>query len=421
MAKKILPGRKVGHYTIIELLNEGNYALAYAAKAADGSKVFFKQYKSPSVMVSWYPGFVAYQKEIKRRVESTRVKNFCYRMLDFFEETYGARCFFEVFEFVDKGADLKTILEKMQKRPDSVPWEKRLILAKVMTAGIAALHEAGIVHCDLKPANIQLFEDTSIEAGYRLKLIDMDFSILAGKRAPWHGTEGYVGSPGYKSPEHLRAGEAPTPASDVFTCGLMLYELLADGNPYRDEDEETYAKKALARKAEPPRLAGTAPTPAHNDQIVDYLYRCLSPDPRKRPTARDLNLVLIGRLGEDVSPKPVPPPASPVAVPEAAPDALVLVGETDKLVCRVRTVVGKALVAKLGSGAQFWDARQFEVERQGAAWVVLPNLGLTNQTLLNGRKVKGATVLKDGDVLAVGSEERKIVKLALKVCLPRVS
>jgi serine/threonine protein kinase len=85
--------------------------------------------------------------------------------------------------------------------------------------GDRALHESKIVHADLKPANAYLIEDATIGSGYQLKLIDMDFSLLADRRAPWHGFQGYVGTDNYRSPEHLTRGAVPGLASDVFTCG----------------------------------------------------------------------------------------------------------------------------------------------------------------------------------------------------------
>ena len=56
------------------------------------------------------------------------------------------------------------------------------------------------MHADLKPANAYLIEDPTIGSGYQLKLIDMDFSLLADRRAPWHGYQGYVGTDNYRSP-----------------------------------------------------------------------------------------------------------------------------------------------------------------------------------------------------------------------------
>ena len=73
-------------------------------------------------------------------------------------------------------------------------------------AGIAALHESKIVHADLKPANALLIKDPSLSAGYELKLIDMDFSLLADRKAPWHGYQSYIGTDNYRSPEHITRG-----------------------------------------------------------------------------------------------------------------------------------------------------------------------------------------------------------------------
>src|SRR5690349_18917500 len=78
MPKNIKPGDKVNGYTITALLNKGAMATAYAATSSSGQKVFFKQYKSPTVTVPWYKGYVKYQAELKRRLETTRAKEYCY-------------------------------------------------------------------------------------------------------------------------------------------------------------------------------------------------------------------------------------------------------------------------------------------------------------------------------------------------------
>jgi serine/threonine protein kinase len=99
-----------------------------------------------------------------------------------------------------------------------------------MLAGINAIHRAGVIHTDLKPENFYLLPDPAMAVKYKLRVIDMDFSLLEGKQAPWHGHEGYVGTPGYLSPEHL-AGKVPVKASDVFTLGLILGQVLGGGHP----------------------------------------------------------------------------------------------------------------------------------------------------------------------------------------------
>ena len=151
---------------------------------------------------------------------------------------------------LDKEREQHRLTKSAPAREPAV-WARHVTWAKVLMAAIAALHESKIVHADLKPANAYLIEDPTIGSGYQLKLIDMDFSLLADRRAPWHGFQGYVGTDNYRSPEHLTRGSVPGLASDVFTCGLMLYELLAGEHPYWRDDQAEYAKlvQAYARQA----------------------------------------------------------------------------------------------------------------------------------------------------------------------------
>ena len=168
---------------------------------------------------------------------------------------------------------------KLPATRDPSVWARHVTWAKVFMAGMAALHESKIVHADLKPANAYLIQDPTIGSGFQLKLIDMDFSLLADRRAPWHGFQGYVGTDNYRSPEHLMRGSVPGSHSDVFTCGLMLYELLAGYHPYWSEDQAEYAKLVQAHAAKPPALLGLMPPPASNADVSSALYRCLSPNP----------------------------------------------------------------------------------------------------------------------------------------------
>ena len=234
----------------------------------------------------WYPDYVAYQKELKRRVDGDPIlKEFCYAM--------------QVFGWVNSN-DLAEILDRVKpgRRPD---FDQRVILAKRLMGGMTALHAAKIVHADLKPENLLLIEDPSIRSGYKLKLIDMDYSVLSDKTAPWDddpNTE-YVGTPNYFSPEHLR-GEAPVEASDVFTCSLILHELLGAGHPYESEDDDEYRDKALNHRAPKPRLGGVIKAGGNDitDMVAEYLHACLHPDPAQRPSAKKLCDALNGRAGK---------------------------------------------------------------------------------------------------------------------------
>ena len=284
-------------------------------------------------------------------------------------------------------------------------WARHATWSKVLTAAIAALHESRVVHADLKPANVYLVEDRTIGSGYQLKLIDMDFSLLGDRKAPWHGFQGYVGSDNYRSPEHLTRGGIPTMASDVFTCGLILYELLAGEHPYWRDDQVDYAALVRTYAAKPPALLGTMPAPARNADVSAALHRCLSPDPASRPTAAALAAILSGRDSKPAAPRAGGDPLVSDAIELVSPDGRAIqIG--------VRTELGKALLRQLGPDGEFWDNRQCVLERRdGRQWSIVPVAGTANETLVNGKTLVAAQLLRQGDQIAVGRQAKGVLKL----------
>jgi len=451
MAKKLKVGDTLRGYRVTKVFGPGAMAISYAAQAADGKKVFLKQYKSPSPTVVWYGAFVDYQQEIAHRVRSGKGAHYAVRLIDAFEEEWGGPCYFQAIEFVEHGNDLQHIIDEEQElhrstgiSPLASPetWARHVTWAKVFVAGIAALHESKIVHADLKPPNAFLIRDPSIGAGYQLKLIDMDFSVLADVRAPWQGYQGYVGSDNYRSPEHMTRGMAPVLASDVFTCGLILHELLAGVHPYWRDDQAEYAALVRSYAAKPPTLAGVMPAPATNEEVSRALHRCLSPDAAERPSSAELRAVLSGRGAARVSgaggrasvgtattdgsrattPAAAaaatgtrPPTPDPRALPLTTARIQLLGATGQPLQIGVRTVIGKHIVRQFGADAEFWDAEQMVVERGAAGWQVTPGAATPNETLLNGEILSATRALREGDVLAVGRKAKGIVKLPLTV------
>jgi serine/threonine protein kinase len=426
MAKKLKVGDVIRGYRVVKVFGPGMMAISYGAQAAGGGKVFFKQYKSPAPSVVWYEPFIAYQGELSARVRNGRAAHFAVKQVDAFEETWGGPCYFQAYEFVENGDDLQKILEeeREQHRRSGVPptanpsiWARHVTWAKVLMSAIVALHESKIAHADLKPANVYLIKDPTITAGYQLKLIDMDFSLLIDRRAPWHGHQGYVGSDNYRSPEHITRGQVPGLASDIFTCGLILYELLAGRHPYWSDDQRDYAKQVNAHTARPAALAGLMPPPANNAEVSSALHRCLAPHPHARPSASELSSILSGRnAAAGLSSKP----SNASEVPSGQPivsNALELRALSGRsLSIRVRTVLSKALMRQLGPDGEFWDTNQCVLDRNpDNQWVLAPVGETTNETLLNGKVVTRPVLLRHGDSIAVGRQAKGIVKMPVSV------
>ena len=450
MAKKLKVGDVIRGYRVTKVFGPGAMAISYAAESRDGTRIFLKQYKSPAPTVVWYPAFVDYQQELAARVRNGKAASFAVRLVDAFEEMWGGRTYFQAYEFVEHGGDLQQMLDEERDahaRSGVAPlrepavWARHVTWAKVLMAGIAALHESKIVHADLKPANVYLIRDPSLGSGYQLKLIDMDFSILADHRAPWHGYQGYIGSDNYRSPEHMTRGATPGTASDVFTCGLILHELLTGAHPYWREDQTEYATVVRSYATKPPALAGIMPGPATNAEVSGALYRCLSPNAADRPTAAELRAVLSGRSARSAAAKvatgakAVASPAagataaaSPAATTPAASasgargsplvgDRVRIVGDAGRAIqVGVRTEIGKQLARQFGSDAEFWDARQCVIERRAdRQWQIAPVAGTANETLLNGEVLSTPQSLREGDVIAVGRKAKGVIKLPLRI------
>jgi len=445
------PKERIQGYTIEEMITTGNNSVSYSARTSAGDKVFFKLYQSPSIRVPWYRPFVQHQDELKKRIESGPCKQFCYRFLGGFEHD---RKYHQVFEFLDKSHSLSQIFDKIRLRPSAVNWEQRELMAKVLVAGINQIHGAKIVHADLKPENVMLIEDPSIAMKYRLKIIDMDFSFFTDKKAPWDGHEGYFGTPGYMSPEHM-TNKVPSPASDVFTLGLMLYQLLAQGHPYLFDDMEKFLPAYKAHAAAPPKLLGTPRSPAQGNVIADVLHRCLHPDPAKRPTAADIHRALTGdgkaspedaetvrrrmeeeqkkveeaerkkkedaargkeveRIAEEIRRREE---AERKKKDEEKPATRIVLASPDGAVQSVgaRVVFGRIVLAKFGDASKYAANEQFILDRAGDEWYVEPCPNTPNDTMLNGELLTGRAKLSLGDKIGLGKAASKKTVLELTV------
>jgi hypothetical protein len=173
---------------------------------------------------------------------------------------------FLTMEFVD-GEDLASLMRRIGRLPS----DKAVEIARQICAGLAAAHEHGIIHRDLKPANIML------DGRGRVRITDFG---LAGIAAEIGGAESRAGTPAYMSPEQFAGGEL-TPKSDLYSLGLVLYEIFTGKRPFDASTSEDMAR--LRDKSAP-----TAPSALVKDLdplIERVILRCLEKDPAKRPAS----------------------------------------------------------------------------------------------------------------------------------------
>lgn len=181
-----------------------------------------------------------------------------------------------VMEFVE-GEDLKNII--MMRGP--LPVDEAVDIAEQVTNGLQAAHAIGLIHRDIKPQNI------IVEPSGLVKITDFG---IAKSRLSTAATETGVifGTADYISPEQAR-GLPATPASDIYSLGITLYEMLTGRLPFTGENSIAVAMQHVSAEPPPPRMYNPRIPP----QLEALVLRTLSKDPAQRPaSARELGALL---------------------------------------------------------------------------------------------------------------------------------
>ncbi len=171
-----------------------------------------------------------------------------------------------VMEYVE-GRDLKSVI----RAEGPLPLPRALNIAEQICAGVGAAHRIGIVHCDVKPQNVILTTEG------RAKVTDFGIARAFMAAAPGGYTETVWGTPHYFSPEQAE-GSQPTPASDVYSIGVILFEMLTGRLPFEGENQQQLALAHL-RDTPPPLTRINPAIPIELEQIVNQV---LSKEPAQR-------------------------------------------------------------------------------------------------------------------------------------------
>jgi serine/threonine-protein kinase len=177
-----------------------------------------------------------------------------------------------------------------------MPWRRVVAIAREVCSSLVEAHALGIIHRDLKPANIHL--ERRGDADDYVKVIDfgiakvLEDSVLENIELTAAGQ--MIGTYDYMSPEQLVGGEL-TPASDLYTLGVVMYEMISGVRPYPDVQGPASMLGAVLTK-QPPSLASLCEVPPELDALV---MRCLERDPDDRFASASQVADALDRVGAD--------------------------------------------------------------------------------------------------------------------------
>jgi serine/threonine-protein kinase len=198
------------------------------------------------------------------------------RVMDVGTMTDGAP--FMVMEYLD-GNDLNQILRHHGPQLPQIVCDLMLQACE----GMAEAHSIGIVHRDIKPSNF--FITRRPDGSMLLKILDFGISKTPVGITELTGTQTIIGTPTYMSPEQMKSGRSADARSDIWSIGIVMYQLLAGRPPFAGE---SYAELVLKVGGEPPDPMHLQLPPGLNEVIM----RCLE----KNPTMRQQNVGELARM-----------------------------------------------------------------------------------------------------------------------------
>lgn len=219
-------------YEILEVIGEGGMAIVYRA---------LDHRLNRDVAVKIMRDEMAADEEFRRRfcTESHAVAMLSHpNIVAVYDVSHNDNVEYIVMELVD-GITLKQYIE----RKGVVAWKEVVHFTKQISKALAHAHERGIIHRDIKPQNIMLLRDGTIKVG--------DFGIAALENEVYENNGEAIGSIHYIAPEQAR-GECPDARSDIYSLGVMMYEMLTGGLPFTGNTLGGIAVQHMNAKPVPP-------------------------------------------------------------------------------------------------------------------------------------------------------------------------
>ncbi len=249
-------GQTISHYQILEKLGEGGMGVVYKAQDTKLDRFVALKFLPPHVSSS-SDDKARFLQEAKA-VASLTHPNIC--TIHGVEDEDGKA--FIVLEYVE-GKTLKDLHEV-------IPLKQAIEMGIQIADGLAAAHEKGVVHRDIKPDNIMIRKDG------RVQIMDFGLAKLKGvSRLTKEGST--VGTAGYMSPEQVQ-GQNTDHRTDIFSLGVVLYELFTGESPFKGVHETAITYEIV--NVDPVPLS--AAKPDIDPQLDAIVLECLEKEPAER-------------------------------------------------------------------------------------------------------------------------------------------
>ncbi len=311
-------GTVLGSYRLLQLLGEGGMGRVYIAEHTRlGRRVAIKTLRSE---FADKPGAVKRFFQEARAVNQIKNDNIV-DITDFIEEEGGENYY--IMELLE-GRSLRDVI----LQEGALPVPRTLGIAVQVADALAAVHDAGVVHRDLKTENIFLIE----RGGQRdfVKLLDFGVAKLVeqpdGQSLHKTAEGAILGTPEYMSPEQASGGKVDY-RTDIYAFGIILYEMLTGAKPFTAKSfGELVIKHLTVKPVKPSKLKDRALRLPR--ALENLILHCLEKDAQKRPQSMaeiGQQLRSIGRA-ESVQLESFVEPTAPVRRPRRRLAALVVIG-----------------------------------------------------------------------------------------------